>query len=270
MSNHIPEGVRPDLMDLAGAAYDMALPQPAEKTLIICSAPRSGSYELCRFLLAAGVGIPHEYFHPQFAKILGERWELPDNPLEAKYIDIYLQLLKHQRAQNGVFAVNMQHWQFTEHLMNKTGAKLFNGAKVIHLYRPDIVTQITSWRVAMNTGIWDFSARQTSDPREYPQTPEENAELFEEDIDFVVGEDAGFRKLFALLDIAPVFLTTNDLFRAPQEFVCEIARSMGVEPNIPALEQMIATSEPYRHDAALRRKAYSDLSNELKRRAFRI
>jgi hypothetical protein len=65
--SQIPLDRRPDLVDLAGPDYDVAVTERANKTLIICSAPRTGSYELCRFLLAAGLGIPFEYMHPQFA-----------------------------------------------------------------------------------------------------------------------------------------------------------------------------------------------------------
>ena len=85
---------------------------------------------------------------------------------------------------------------------------------------------------------------------------------------FVVGEDAGFRELFTLLDIVPIFVTTAELFRAPRDFVCGIARAVGIEPNIPALEAMIAGSKPYSQDAATRHEAYGALADQLKRKAF--
>ena len=34
------------------------------KKIFICSTPRSGSYLLCRYMINAGLGIPHEYFNP--------------------------------------------------------------------------------------------------------------------------------------------------------------------------------------------------------------
>jgi hypothetical protein len=71
--SQIPLDRRPDLIDLAGPDYDVAVTERANKTLIICSAPRTGSYELCRFLLAAGLGIPFEYMHPQFASQIAPR-----------------------------------------------------------------------------------------------------------------------------------------------------------------------------------------------------
>jgi hypothetical protein len=64
---------RPDALTLIGPEYDRVPAEPADRTLIICSAPRTGSWELCRYLLAAGVGVPHEYFNANYARRLGER-----------------------------------------------------------------------------------------------------------------------------------------------------------------------------------------------------
>jgi LPS sulfotransferase NodH len=270
MTRPIPKGVRPDLLDLIGPEYDVQSETPADRTIIICSAPRTGSYELCRFLLAAGVGIPHEYFHPQFVEILRKRWDLPNFGLDPGIRDIYLQLLKHQRVQNGVFALNMQFWQYSDHLQNKTGAALFDNAVVVHLYRPDILNQTVSWRIAMNTGTWDFSGRRTAEPREYPPTTKENVDLFLADLHFITGEDAGFRKLFAMAGIDPIFLTTPQLFHNPKAIVCELARLMCVEPDIPALEAMIASSKPYVPDEEARRKAYGEFAADLKKATFSL
>src|SRR5262249_46926917 len=82
----IPLDRRPDIVDLAGADYDTGPGERANKTLVICSAPRTGSYELCRFALAAGLGIPFEYIHPQFASQLGPRWGLPPDPLQGAHV----------------------------------------------------------------------------------------------------------------------------------------------------------------------------------------
>ena len=78
---------------------------------------------------------------------------------------LYIEALRLRRVQNGVFAVNLQYWHFTGTLMNNPGNALFTNAFVVSLIRPDIAAQLTSWRVAMNTGKWDFSDRRTSDPR---------------------------------------------------------------------------------------------------------
>jgi LPS sulfotransferase NodH len=269
-AKQIPKDIRPSAADLTGALYDLPSGTPAEKTVVICAGPCTGSYELGRFLMAAGAGIAHEYFHAPYARTMARRWDLAGNPLDRSFSEIYLQMLKLQRGQNGVFAVNLRYAQFLEHLMNRTGAQLFNGATVIHLFSTDIVTQLTAWRAATETGVWDFSGEQTTPPRPYPETAEDNVELFDFDADLVTGEDSGFRKLFAMTDIAPVFLTTEQLFRDPKTIVSELTRLAGVEPDIAALDAMIALSAPYSVAEDVRQKAYDNLSNDLKRKAFRL
>ena len=266
----IPAGVRPTAADLTSAAYDLPSETPAERTLIICAAPKSGSGELSRLLLAAGVGIPHEYFDSSVAREMAQRWELPGDPLEPKYGEFYLQMLKLQRGRNGVFAVNLRYLQYIESLRNRCGARLFHGAAVIHLFCTDIAEQLTAWRVATHTGVWDASGARTTEPRPYADSTEENVELFDLDLDQVLGDDTGFRKLFAFAGIKPIFLTTDQLLAMPREITCDLARLMGVEPDVAALDAAIALRAPGPMDEAERRKAYDDLAADLKRRAFRL
>ncbi len=268
--SQIPLDRRPDLIDLAGPDYDVEITERADKTLILCSAPRTGSYELCRFLLAAGLGIPFEYMHPQFATQIATRWELPAESLRAENIGPYIEALRLRRVQNGVFAVNLQYWHFTGFLMNNPGNALFTNAFVVSLIRPDIAAQLTSWRVAMNTGIWDFSDRRTSDPRPYPQDIHERVAQFQADLKFITGEDAGFRELFALAGITPYFVTMDELFRAPREVVGHIAAALGVPVNESALARMIAGSKPYPRDEAAYARATEGLAEPLRRMAFAL
>ena len=132
----IPLDKRPDLVDMASAEYDIVSETPAEKTLVICSAPRTGSYELCRYLMAAGVGIPHEYFHPQFANDFAWRFMGIPEPLAAQNIQPYIEALRKNRGQNGVFAANLQHWQLSQALINAPGNSFFKDAVVVHLSAP--------------------------------------------------------------------------------------------------------------------------------------
>src|SRR5215469_8371379 len=41
--------------------------------IFICSTPRSGSYMLCRYMINAGLGVPHEYFNPVIIRQLAPR-----------------------------------------------------------------------------------------------------------------------------------------------------------------------------------------------------
>src|SRR5262245_27348103 len=124
---------RPDLLTLIGPEYDRTSPEPAERTLIICSAPRTGSFELCRLLLAGGIGVPHEYFNPNYAGRLGERWGFAKIPLDPSEMERYIQALRRRRAQNGVFATKVQFPQFDHTLRNEHGRRLFEDATIVHL-----------------------------------------------------------------------------------------------------------------------------------------
>src|SRR5205814_3422969 len=41
--------------------------------IFICSTPRSGSYMLCRYMINAGLGVPHEYFNPVIIRDIAPR-----------------------------------------------------------------------------------------------------------------------------------------------------------------------------------------------------
>ena len=156
-----PTPKRPDAVDLLGPEYDQSSPQPADWTLIICSAPRTGSYELCRYLVAAGIGVPHEYFNSDYARRLGERWGFSKNPLEPSELSRYIEALRRRRAQGGVFATKLQFPHFDRTLRNRHGRRLFEGATFVHLFRPDAVAQYASYRSVLESGVWDFSTRRS-------------------------------------------------------------------------------------------------------------
>lgn len=253
---------------MAGPEYDIRSEKPALKTLLICSAPRTGSYELCRFLMAAGIGIPHEYFHPQFAKDFGARFGIDGDPLAGHNIQPYIDALRKNRGQNGVLAINLQYWQLSGFLINPPGHSLFKNALVVHLFRPDIGSQVTSWRVSMNTGIWDFSGRVTGDKRPYPSDLGDRVKQYQEDLKFIVGEDAGFREFFALAGVNPLFILMSTLFEAPVELAKLIGSAFKTPINENALKAMIAHSQPYPRDEAAYARATEGLASALLGKAF--
>lgn len=248
---------RPDLIDLIGPEFDRQPTEPASRTLIICAAQRAGSYELCRLLTAAGVGVPHEYFHGQFAAPLAVRWSLAGDPLGEAAIGAYIDALRRRRVANGVFATKLQYWQFDQALRNRHGAALFEGAQVVHLLRPDVATQFRSYRRAITTGRWDFSPRVSSTPR--PDGESEALEALEQ----LIAEDAGFRRLFALAGIDPLFFTLDDVSRRPHDVVAAIAQPLDVAVDRAALDRMLAAGGRYAPGAQPK-----DFAQAFKVRAF--
>lgn len=230
---------RPDFLELIGVDYDNPVDQEAGETLIICSARRTGSYELCRWLMAAGIGIPHEYFHRHVGERIGTRWGL-DDPL-GQLLPAFIQKLKKTRAQNGVFCFKLQPQQFRTYLMNEAGQELLSGAKFIHLYRPDVASQYKSFRRAQVTGKWDFSEVGAINPM--PDSMEQALK----DLNTLVLADAKFRKLFVQLDVDPLFVTTGELFGGPRDVIQKIAALIDVSMDGPSLDKMIGLSARYTH-----------------------
>src|SRR5262249_38088908 len=151
--------------------------------------------------------------------------------------------LRRRRSQNDVFATKLQFGQFDRFLRNRYGAALFDGATVVHLFRPDVATQYASARAALESGTWDFSQRQTWPPVAHDRS--NFNQFFKEALDelnWIVGEDAGFRGLFVLLNIRPLFVTTDELFREPRSVVGRIADAMKLPIDEAALAAAIALS----------------------------
>ena len=258
---------RPDTRALIGPEYDRSSPQPAERTLIICSAPRTGSTELCRYLLAAGLGVPHEYFNPNYARQLGERWGFAKIPLEPSEIGRYILALRCRRAQSGVFATKLQFPHFDQNLRNEHGRQLFEGATIVHLFRPDAAAQYASFRSALESGVWDFSAHPTTRPVVRDSLNFEK--LFKQalqELDSLMGQDAGFRCMFTLLSIQPIFVTTDELFSDPRRIIRKIADAIRVTVNEDELDRMIELSASYGRD---HKKSTGGFAEHFKRVVFR-
>ena len=259
---------RPDSVDLIGPEFDSQSSTPTDRTLIICSAPRTGSYELCRYLLAAGIGVPHEYFLFSWARRLAKRWAIADEPLREPQLGRYIEELRRRRAQNGVFATKLQFDQFEQALRNRHGAALFDGACVVHLFRPDVAAQYASYRAAITRGVWDFSQRQISEP--VIRDPANFDKFFADaltELRWIVDADAGFRGLFILLGIRPLFVTTDELFGEPHRVIRRIADATGSTVDEDALQRAIACSAAYRRDRE-GKSAFSGLTERFRKIAF--
>jgi LPS sulfotransferase NodH len=162
--------------DLTLASGDFARWEgPPQRSILICSHPRSGSTllgEAIRF--AGGLGCPLEYLHRGFRPTLAERWSAPD-------LDTYLAaMFQHRTEPNGVFSIKL-FWQDLEEVAHERAPDRFPppaarqpeamrepdyrdlGAllggilpnpEFIHLERRDRVRQAVSAVVAAQTGLW--------------------------------------------------------------------------------------------------------------------
>jgi len=250
MSNDLMEKAvqRIDAFELMSAQFDTKTPEPVTRKLIVCAAPRTGSYRLTRLLHAADLGTPLEYCNPFFMPAFCRRWGVPLGDKGLPNIDQYLQALMQRRVHRGLFAIKLQFWQFDPQLRNQSGRALFDGAVVVHLMRADVQMQSFSMHAATTTGRFEFADRAMwpSLPASVLTDPQRVAKA----IDNIVAEDAQWRKLFGFAGIVPLLITLDDLVDRPEDTVGRIAQRVGLSWNHQRLREMIAIDKKYQTNAA--------------------
>jgi LPS sulfotransferase NodH len=126
---------------------------PPAHRIAICSTPRSGSYLLCRQMINAGLGIPHEYFRSATLARLPARYGVDPSD-----VDAYVTALEARRTtDNGVFASKLQWLQLSDRPALRERV-LARADVIVFLYRQDVVAQAVSWQVSLATGFWSFDA----------------------------------------------------------------------------------------------------------------
>ena len=162
-------------LQLGSAAFDQ---QPNDgsprRKLLILAPPRSGSYMLCRLMVNAGLGVPHEYFNQIHIAVMGERWGVPnarngERLREPAVMLRYLHALFAHRTQRGLFAAKLQYKQYELFLRGPVGDLLLDGAMLVYLTRRDTVAQAVSRHFAEVTGRWSFERTRLTRPRQAEQ-----------------------------------------------------------------------------------------------------
>ena len=218
--------------------------------IFICSTPRSGSYMLCRYMVNAGLGVPHEYFNPLFMRQIASRlglgaraeklkWRPPNRrdrlPFRSRerineeaFLADYVAALIPRRCQRGVFAAKIHFDQFVTVLDNNVGCRLLDGSVFIYLYREDLLKQAVSRNFAYLTGQWGDDEAVSTAPLPRPDLLEPKA--VDRELRTLADEDRGWRVFLAQNGLAPMSISYEQLCKDPSSFVVEIARRVGIDP----------------------------------------
>jgi LPS sulfotransferase NodH len=222
--------------------------EPAK--IFICSTPRSGSYMLCRYMIDAGLGVPHEYFNPLLMRqiaprlglkepVKGLKWRhrswrdrlplrLPDRVAEENFLARYIASLIPRRCQNGIFAAKIHFDQYFAVLDNPVGRKLLDGGLFIHLFREDLLRQAVSRNFSYVTGRWGDDDAVTTAPM--PRSDLFEASGINRELLTLADEDREWRVFLAKNGLAPLSISYEQLCRDPSRFVATIARRLGIDP----------------------------------------
>ena len=218
--------------------------------IFICSTPRSGSYMLCRYMINAGLGIPHEYLNPVImrqiaprlglgSEIEGLKWRSPgrrdrlpfgkaDRAAEIAYLEKYIDTLIPLRCQNGIFAAKIHFDQYIRVLDNRIGRKLFDGGLFIYLFREDLLQQAVSRNYAYLTGQWGIDDTVTTLPAR--QSDLLGVKAIDRELHTLADEDRGWRIFLAKNGLSPISLSYEQLCKDPNLVLAEIAVRLGINP----------------------------------------
>jgi len=219
--------------------------------IFICSTPRSGSYMLCRYMINADLGIPHEYFNPinirQIAPRLGlgasvqrikwrRRTPLDRLPFgkaaraaEMSFLGEYIAALIPRRCPRGIFAAKIHFDQYLKVLDNPVGRQLLDGGLFIYLYREDLLKQAISTHFAKTTGRWGIDDTAVTIPASRPDFF--NVAMIDRTLEELAEQDRGWRVFLGRNSLPAMFNSYENLCRNPADFVAAIASRVGIDPS---------------------------------------
>ncbi len=213
---------------------------------------------LSRALVAAGLGLPAEYFNPRVSGPSAERWRCPHPSGTAGATARYLDELLAHRSVDGIFASKLQFWQFRRYLCNPVGAGLFKDATVVFLLREDLLGQVASFAVALETDSWgdgdDGTAAEPSAPLD--------EDLLHRSFDGMLAEEHNWRRFFLLAGLKPLILVDRVVNEDTERAVRDIARRMAVEIDEEGLTAFSRGAARYTSSIG-RKEAYRTLAGSL-------
>jgi len=222
-------------LDLSSSRLDQPRQDvaPARKLLIL-SPPRTGSYMLCRYMLNAGLGVPHEYFNDIHMYLIGRRSGIDefDGPKwmteEPQLLLRYLHHLFSIRTRDGLFAAKIQYRHFHLFLRGTVGRELFRDAAIVYLTREDIVAQAVSLHLAQLSGRWSFEKTKITRPQREKDLRDMAA--IERVLLRLRSEETRWEEVIARWHLQPLRLTYEAVRADPAGSLSRIATLCGVAP----------------------------------------
>ena len=213
------------------------------QSLILCSAPRSGSTLLCDLLAGTGVaGNPHSFFRREDLAEYAEEFGLSSSGIDRAYLDA---VIREGTGDTVIFGVRIMWETFGEldaaldrihpglpgapaRLERAFGKVLF-----VHLTRADKVAQAVSFLKAQQTGLWHRYADGSERERMAPPKPAEfdSAQLADL-VARLTAADAGWANWLVAHGIEPVRVDYDDLSRDPKAELAKVLRALGRDPAI--------------------------------------
>ncbi len=187
---------------------------------VICSTQRSGSWLLCRQLINAGIGVPHEYFNRRHVAHLCQRWNVNRQDAQA-YVRT---LIARRTTPNGVWGTKLQ-WDQHLSLRPYLDADILEQARFLFLYRSDRAAQAVSLHISMATGLWGFDGVESTKRSDVRLGDLEHLLYCIRKIDW---ENEAWRAFMAERGIEPFSIRYEDFTASQSAYVQAVARFLGL------------------------------------------
>lgn len=266
---------RLDFDDFISASFDVSplAENSANKLIVICTTPRTAGNTLCRHMTMNGWGIPTEYFLPDIAIPLFNRWSgrqvrVMQDVLQRK--EEYGDHLLAKRSANGVFSLKLfphQWQQFMEALSPRARAM---DRHCILLQREDLAEQTLSILATMATGRPSFSDLEV---RSLTRMVEIDHDLVRRTFNWLVEKERQWPGLIANFGGLLHKVKSDDLIGNPAGTLSALADDLGLSLDQAATRQSIGFEQVGAYQTNLHvkdeiRLRFSRLLSELKSTAL--
>lgn len=204
-------------IELTSAAFDSAN-EPCSRRVFLFTSPRSASFTACRFLLAAGWGVPCEYFiNPNIVEIHSRFCERPQASVPYSELSHYRRSLEERRSRNGIFAAKVFQGDYRRLRAAFRGEEgLIEEATKIFLYRRDFAGQVISAFVAKQNWQYSFVHVDNEIPRERaPADASEEAERIGLMAEILLRSERAWFHEFAARGWLPIAIASETLLADP-------------------------------------------------------
>jgi LPS sulfotransferase NodH len=221
------------------AKYDLETCVP-QKSLLLCSGPRSGSSWLAIGLYQSNCGCPMEYLNSKRIFEMGSRLGFKPaetifaHPLLPEHRKPYIQLVLDRRTtKNGVFSCNLhlQQWidfnapvggNFNTAVDVPSPSSLFPNPHLVFVQRRDCILQAVSLTIAQQTQAW--SSEKTPQRKPYY-----SFEMLWKNLGLVLRTNTLWRQFRQSTDLPYIELVYEEFSKNYLKTLKEIHRFMGLE-----------------------------------------
>ena len=243
--------------DFSSAEFDLICKNPKNnvRKLIICTTPRTAGHGLADHMRMAGWGVPMEYFWPETAVNLYQRW---NNKIYANFGEVmsnpsnYGNKLMQYRVSHGIFSVKIFPYNF-HHLSQCID---LNNAQYIFLEREDRFSQLISILATNLTGR-PFDSKFSYESVRMVETLD--IETIKKTYQFLKHNNQTWGKFFSKLNSDNVIRITSESFvSSPCNTLNHISTKFDLEIDPLYFTKNLSGGQRYRQDSDIKQKLINE------------